>query len=1153
MKNNLIQNFYIVGLSPDDFFKLKDNKGEFLNIFENKNKIELKPKLISKFPPKNSNFNGILDDIIINHCFSNGLNITNDEKENKLPKFFSFELDNLLFNYSIEEKNIYSKIYFSCLEIYEPLIKYFKYKNQIKECLNKKIEIINDIIEIKDNFNCIYIPKVICFASILPFFNELNNILFTIYTLYSKNSNNNILPIEKLIEQIVLSIPIPIMSNTHIELLLKLNNSDITTSDSLMDFFKINLPLFNIKERNLQLYYTNSYLIIFYYFSIDDILKIFKYILLEIPILFFCEDKTVLSNFIEIFISLLSPFKYVLPCISILPKKLYGLISTEKKFLFGINEEYNYNFFENNEIEMEKNIIVINLSKNKTDSKIEEIYKESNDENNFFVIQDELETKNNEYYNEGDYYMKDDYIIYNGIKTDLINIELPNIKRKTLYEDISNFISKYKTKKNEDDDYNYKIQNYFYKFFVYLLAGYTDYYLNSKYFYESIKSKNCGNEILYKKDNEKGMNDLNFVKEIFNYEEFIYKSPKDTQLFYYVFFRTKMFVNFLHERIYFNDKINSMAYKQFDQLTFLKKHEDYRKKKENKGVYEDFKKKVQDKSKKEKIKEISIINDDFNENESKQLINKDKKIILMKYAQLIKEEKNNNKLLIDYLLFPKLLFDDECFDTNYENLFFDHEIEMPNCRNIEDYKSICSSYNDEYYKLRRYMFPPALIDKLPSTNHSKINFEVSSYYYIYFSWITLLCCSLWYCESIERKIRLDEVLIILDKLNYIEEIALKLLLITFLKYGDKTQCIELYEKIINFYGYSNYLYLNLLCIKLCEKENEEDIEKQKLFHNKIINFDGEDKKIENKYYFKDRSIILGLDSFIQKRISSPINKNPFTHIRFARSTTNFNILFNKRLTKNSVKNENEESNYKEKIVFSSEQFCPKCQSYNPFDFEEIKKQKLSKMIFYYKCSKCKAVKNDVTIKYQILLYNKRKKELFITKMGEFKLFPPNRLYQELVYHLTLKKEWKINIENIFTEKQINLLNFIYYFSSEGLSFDFLIPFKTISDENIELIQNNLGAIISDINKRRFSFLEIDEYDKINKSLTMNTENEDFIPIDISNNDNLNRYYDLVPCLINYYYDIYHFNENEEEKDGTNEDNIINNNNENGQTYFTINA
>ena len=261
-------------------------------------------------------------------------------------------------------------------------------------------------------------------------------------------------------------------------------------------------------------------------------------------------------------------------------------------------------------------------------------------------------------------------------------------------------------------------------------------------------------------------------------------------------------------------------------------------------------------------------------------------------------------------------------------------------------------------------------------------------------------------------------------------------------------------------------------------------------------------------------------------------------------------------------NKKKERNYKEKIVFLSEQFCPKCQCYLPFDFEEIKKQKLSKIIFYYRCSKCKTVKNDVPIKYQILLYNKRKKELFITKMGEFKLLPPNRLYQELMYHLTSKKEWKINIDNIFTEKQINIINFIYYFSCEGLTFDFLIPFKTISDEKIELIQNNLGAIISDINRRRFSLLEINECEKINKDLTMNPENEDFIPIDISNNYNLNRYYDLAPCLINYYYDINNFNfEEGEEIDGNeennnnniNSNNINNNSNGDGQLYFTINA
>ena len=1190
MKNNLIQNFYIVGLSPNDFFQIKkNNKGEFLNIFQNKKKISLNPKIISKFPPKNSNFNSIKDELIINHCFPNGLNILNLEIEKKSPTHFEFELDNLLFNYSIEERNIYSKMYFTCLEIYEPLIKYFKYKKEIidllKNSTKKKYEIINDTEELDEKCGSIYIPKVICFASVLPYYKELNNILGIIYELYSDNSNNsNILPIEKLIEQIVLSLPIPLMANTHIELLFKLCNSDnnLTKINSGSEFYKISFPLFNYKERNLRVYYTDNISILFDCFSsIDDIIKIFKYIILEIPILFFCENKTILSSIIEIFISLLSPFEYVLPYISILPKKNYGFISTEKKFLFGINEKYNKNFFMMNDIEIDKNIIIVNLNKNKNETKIEEIMNEINEENNnFFIIEDDLEIEND----NGIDCIKNDYVIYNGYKTELINVEFPSIKRKNLYEDIYNYVYKSKSKKNEEDDYNYKIQGYFYKFFVYLLAGYTDYYLNSKYFYESIKSKNCGNEILYKKNNENEINDFNFVKEIFNFEEFIYKSPKDSQLFYFVFFQTKMFVNFLRQRIYLNDKINSMAYKQFDQLTFLKKHEEYRKKKENKGIYEEFKKKPQLKSKQEKIKEISILINNFNDDEKEQLIYKEKKIILIKYAQHIntKEEKKNkdnkskskNKKIvvnnvevkkdipffINYCLFPKLLYDDECFNMKYENIFFMHGIEMPNSKTIEDFKFICSKNNDEYYQLRRYIFPPALIDKLPSTNYSKVNFEVTSYYYIYFNWIILLCSSLWYCEPIERIIRLEEILVILDKLNYIEKIVLELLYITFLKYGNKFQCIKVHEKITNFYGYPNYLFLNLLCIKLCEKENENDINTYK----KSIKYDNDENKKEEKiYYFKDRSLILGLESFIQKRISMPTKASNFTHHRVTRSTTN--ILLNPRITKKPSINKNiiKENNYKEKIVFSSEQYCSKCQCYNSFDFEEIKKQKISKISFYYKCSKCNTIKNDVTIKYQILLYNKRKKELFITKMGEFKLLPPNRLYQELMYHLTSKKDWVINVENIFTEKQINLINFIYYFSTEGLSFDFLIPFKTLSDESIELIQNNLGAIISDINRRRFSVLEINEYDKINKSLTMNTENEDFIPIDISNYDHFNKYFDLVPCLINYYYDIYDLNENEGEvindtnegegiddnvQDEDNNKNIDNDN----QNYFTIN-
>ena len=77
---------------------------------------------------------------------------------------------------------------------------------------------------------------------------------------------------------------------------------------------------------------------------------------------------------------------------------------------------------------------------------------------------------------------------------------------------------------------------------------------------------------------------------------------------------------------------------------------------------------------------------------------------------------------------------------------------------------------------------------------------------------------------------------------------------------------------------------------------------------------------------------------------------------------------------------------------------------------------------------------------------------------------------------------------------------------------------------------------------------------------MNPENEDFIPIDISNYDHFNRYFDLIPCLNNYY-DIYDFNygevinetETETETNETEDNNNLNNAENDELNYFTINA
>ena len=1121
LKNNLIQNFYILGLSPEDFiFINENNEREFLNIFQQKG-VNLRCKIISKFPPNNNNFNGIDDETIINHCFPDGLHlIKNDNKEIK-PIPFYFELDNILFNYSLDEKNIYSKIYFTCIEIFEPLNNYLIYKQLIIKELGQKNKIKENNTNANEIHNDLFIPKVLCFASVLPFYHELKEILNVIYESYLLPTNSY--KLEKLIEQIVLKIPIPLNHEERIQLSFVSN----ITKDII--FF----PLYNIKEENIKLFYSLNTGYIFYYFQLDEVLKILKYILLEIPIIFFLNDRNHLTSILESLLSLISPFKYVHPFISILPKKHYGFISIEKKFIFGINENYCQNFFIENNIEINKNIVVLYADK-QNDGKIEIIYKDNLENNNdILIIKEEKKILEKNLDNN---YIDNDYVIFNGTKTDLINLELPNDCRKKLHDDLNKYVKKIKG--NILKDFNYKIKKYFYNFFINILSGYTDYYLNSKFFNESFTTKNCGYELLFK-NSEKEINDLNFIKEIFNLDEFINKS--ENPIFYFVFCQTKLFIEFLRERIYLNNKNYLMKYRQFDQICFLKKHKDFRKKKENKGIYDTIKKMEQEKTKNEKIILIKITNDDFTQDE-KEKLKKNILEILIKYGQKIIVEKKNI-INIKYYIFPKLLFDDEFFDTKYENLFLTHNInaDIPPSKTIDDYKKICSLYSEEYRKQRGYIFPPAFLDKLPITNNSKVNFNITSYYYIFYDWIILLCCSLWYCEPVERIIRLDEVITILDKLNYIEEIILKLLFDAFIKYGNKSQCILVYDKLNKFYGHSNYFFLSLLSNKLCQ---EEQINWEEYLNNNNQGCNINEIN-SNEYIFKDRSLILNIDNLVQKRMTLSPNNN---------IDNNYNINFfrNTMFTTNKLKSSviifnksRQENNYKEKIIFSSEQYCKKCKCYNSFDFEEIKKQKLSKINFNYKCIKCKAYKNDVFIKYQILLYNKKRNELYITKMGEFNLLPPNRLFNELMLNLTSKKNWELNVDKIMEENQIYLMNYIFYFSIENLSFDFLLPFKKLNDENIELIQNNLCKVICDINKRRFSIVNMESND-INKGLTENTENDNFVPIDISNSDNFDKYFDLIPCIIN--------NE-QEELFGENIENIENDNyNEFKSTnYFTING
>ena len=80
--------------------------------------------------------------------------------------------------------------------------------------------------------------------------------------------------------------------------------------------------------------------------KVNTIFDILKFVILEVPVIFFSKDKLVLANTVKAFEEILYPFSYPYPVIEILPKvyyksleKLRPVILTEKSLFkdFSLN------------------------------------------------------------------------------------------------------------------------------------------------------------------------------------------------------------------------------------------------------------------------------------------------------------------------------------------------------------------------------------------------------------------------------------------------------------------------------------------------------------------------------------------------------------------------------------------------------------------------------------------------------------------------------------------------------------------------------------------------------------------------------------------------------------------------------------------------
>ena len=963
MKNNLIQNFYIIGLNHDEVIKFVESNKEF-----DLSKVFL-PKIISKFPPEINNYNKVIDQNVIDHCFPNNIVINKGEKYDKYINHFEFELDNNIYKYL--DRYLYSKIHFTCLKFYEPITEYINLNEKITNIINSKY--------FKKELEIYHIPKVICFASILPFpsklYKILKNILFY-YKYNNKNEKSNIIsyPIEKVIEQVIMSLPIPVMNSFDISLIFDTNffTKEICPNPKI-DFYS-----YEFRDYYLNKFYDLDMRDLFLYNKEENMVNIFKNILLEIPMLVFSENEKYLSKFIESFLNIISPFKYVHPYTTILPSIYYGLINSQDKFIFGIKEKYSNDFFKKNGIILNKNIFIVILYKDDKNRIQVDIKEKSFKEEGFKYITLGYNPDKKDDNNKND----------NLNLNDIFSIDLPSKLKKKLLSKLKEYITKIRNdvqnkKQISENKYIFRctIINIFHKFFINLLSGYTKYLINPNHKY-------FGDNIIHKL---KGKNDyLSYIKEIFDYKEYLGNISKENLSFYNTFFQTRLFFNFIKEVIYPNNKIDSLKHKYLDLLTFLKKDKSKRESEQFREQYGKYKMPFGNKNIKKKLKIIISNKLNFNELENNLLNDpKNQQKALEKYSQLIsKNDDKKSDFSIKYFIFPKLLFDNDFFNINYNILFYRHWINLPTDKIVRQLNEFIEKSEKEF--LSKCCFT---IYKNEDNNSSY--FELYSNDYIEFNWLLLSSCSLWYCNTNkEKESRINKIFDILEKLEYIEEQVLYFIFYSIYKHGSAHHFIRIFENIKRFMGYYSYNDLLLLYNKLSEG-NE----------NSFNNDNDNNSKIQKRSF-------IDIKKYINYEIDDKI---------------------------------------KEEIIFYNEQTCETCGNINKLNDQDIteminKKIDKDKNIPMFKCKNCNKINFGITMNYKLSLINiKTAKEKSILK-EKFNLIMPHLLYNKIKDYLIHIKDNKLDIDHIFSNTNIDILNFIFYFSLQSLPFDFLLPYENKNEQ-----------------------------------------------------------------------------------------------------------
>ena len=564
-------------------------------------------------------------------------------------------------------------------------------------------------------------------------------------------------------------------------------------------------------------------------------MRIIYSILTEIPILFFGKDKEQLTNIIEGFLSLIYPFEYQYPVITILPDCMSGLIELEKSFILGINKSF---AFEQNKIRNLKYFSEMHLNVYKRIFMIIDIDKPyvtafCSDIDNYHLINfRDLGIYENNYDDDKSINLSKDAFIgrINDIPKDLqfpskYTIKIIN-KIKTFKKQNKNIKMEYSLMINKKLGYDI-----FYNFLASIFLDYNNYLYNS----EEEVNKICDNLMSKKYDEIE-------IKDLFNVTKFL-QDHKENLDFYPKFFCTKIFKNFL-VRKYLNAPLDRYNFLIFDEHILIKKEKNMTNKLNSQALFSIDNQKFQSTH----IYSMRLNKRDFSEQELTYIKN-NKDILLAEYYQEIRDDNKFN-----YIIFPKLIYDDKFFKEKFKsNIDFSKNKTLiklfQNYHLLEDI--LITDKSKEYFSIYKSDF----------INRHMIDINTFLYKNKYFHalqkiWSIIFALTFYYIDENEKIYRFENLIRFLPNVRDNDETIISMLLLTIKNYGNEEMMIKIFELIKNY----NYTYYAYLISKFKAKKNLKwDIKKIDIANEKIsiayykdpIDYDNQTTElidnIENQY------------------------------------------------------------------------------------------------------------------------------------------------------------------------------------------------------------------------------------------------------------------------------------------------------------------